>query len=113
MAERTIGAIVLGPSGNVQGSYDLLLSLKTWKVVRRNHFTHLPMPNLVISDINAKAAEDVLAVSLKNAVFKNSMQQKIDDSTDLADDMSGVPVDRYHATGGHGHYCRRIEASNR
>jgi hypothetical protein len=102
MAERTIGAIVLGPSGNVQGSYDLL-SLKTWKVVRRNHFTHLPMPNLVISAINAKAAEDVLAVSLKDAVFKNSMQQEIDDSTDLADEMSGVPVyNRHHATGGHG-----------
>jgi hypothetical protein len=30
------------------------------------------------------------------------MQQEIDDSTDLADEMSEVPLDRHHASGGHG-----------
>lgn len=69
MRERTCGAISLGPSGNIQGSYNFL-SLVTWKVIRRRSWTVVPIPTEVINLINGKATgvmqvEDVLPLQLQ------------------------------------------------
>ena len=56
--ERTLGAIVLGPIGNVQGSYSFL-NLKTWKVIKRRAWVQIPMSSLVIDRINEKAEADI------------------------------------------------------
>ena len=48
---RTIGAITLGPTGNLQGGYKFL-NLQTGKKITRRNFTHLPMPIEVIARVN-------------------------------------------------------------
>ena len=49
--ERTTGAIALRPSGNQQGGYRFY-SLTTGKVIRRNRWTALPMPNEVVDRVH-------------------------------------------------------------
>jgi hypothetical protein len=46
-AARTVGAIYLGPTGNIQGSYKFL-NLRTGKRITRIRWTQLPMPQEVI-----------------------------------------------------------------
>jgi hypothetical protein len=52
MASRTSPAIVLGPTGNLQGTYKLL-SLNTSKKLKRRNFTTCPMPDSVIKKVEA------------------------------------------------------------
>eukprot|EP00974_Lingulodinium_polyedra_P009465 906310-Lingulodinium_polyedra.AAC.1 len=68
MKERTVGAISLGPAHNVQGTYEFL-NLVTWKVVRRNHWTRLPMPEHIIAVLNTKAAQDKKAVTARDQMM--------------------------------------------
>ena len=48
---RTLGAIFLGPSGNLQGGYKFM-NLRTGKRLNRHKWTALPMPQEVIDRIN-------------------------------------------------------------
>ena len=48
---RTVGAITLGPTSNLQGGYKLL-NLRTGKKITRRNYTHLPMPSEVIERVN-------------------------------------------------------------
>jgi hypothetical protein len=57
MKERTIDAIALKMKGNSQGSAEFL-SLNTWRIVTRNKWITLPMPNSVIDKINEKAVKE-------------------------------------------------------
>jgi hypothetical protein len=57
MRERTRGAISLGTSGNLQGTY-LFMDLITWKVIKRRAWTVLPMPVEVINQLNSKAKHE-------------------------------------------------------
>ena len=50
MATRSTPAIVLGPTGNVQGTYKFL-SLATGKKVKQPAFTPHPMPDSVIKKV--------------------------------------------------------------
>ncbi len=52
MVTRSTPAIVLGPMGNLQGTYKFL-SLATRKKVKRRAFTPYPMPDLVIKKVKA------------------------------------------------------------
>jgi hypothetical protein len=52
MAPRTVGALALHPAGNLQGSVYFYV-LKTGKVVKRDHFVILPIPQEVVEFINA------------------------------------------------------------
>jgi hypothetical protein len=54
MKERTADAIALRMKGNAQGSAEFL-SLNSWRVVSRDRWTVLPMPQAVIDKINKKA----------------------------------------------------------
>ena len=47
---RTVGAITLGPTGNLQGGYKFL-NLWTGKNITRCNWTHLPMPIEVIERV--------------------------------------------------------------
>jgi hypothetical protein len=53
-APRTVGALALGPIGNEQGGYNFM-SLMSWKVLKRNAWTELPIPQEAIDRINAQA----------------------------------------------------------
>jgi hypothetical protein len=52
MATRSTPAIVLCPTGNLQGTYKFL-SLATEKKVKQRAFTPYPMPDLVIKKVEA------------------------------------------------------------
>ena len=51
MIPRTVGAIALCPTGNLQGGYHFL-NLRTGKGIVRNRWTVLPMPTDVIDRVN-------------------------------------------------------------
>jgi hypothetical protein len=50
MTMRTTPAIVLGPTGNLQGTYNFF-SLETGKKIKQPKFTPYPMPDLVIRGV--------------------------------------------------------------
>ena len=50
MKPRGVPAICLGPTGNIQGTYNFL-SLVTGLVIQRRHFTELPVPQSVIDRV--------------------------------------------------------------
>ena len=52
MVTRSTPAIVLGPTGNLQGTYKFV-SLVTRKKVKRQAFTPYPMPDSVIKKVEA------------------------------------------------------------
>lgn len=54
MDPRTVGALALRSSGNVQGGY-VFFSLSTGRRLHRNHWTPLPMPQDVIERVHALA----------------------------------------------------------
>ena len=53
---RTKGAIVLGPSGNVQGGYRFM-ALNTGQKITRYSWTEVPMPDTVIARVNQLGAD--------------------------------------------------------
>ena len=55
--ERSIGAICLGPTGNLQGSYKFM-SLRTGKLITRRKFTPLPMPQDVVDRVDTLGKAD-------------------------------------------------------
>ena len=55
-AARTIGAIIVGPTGNLQGGYKIL-NLQTGKKITRRKWNHLPMPTEVIERMNQLVKE--------------------------------------------------------
>jgi hypothetical protein len=63
MTTRTTGAIALRPTGNSQGGY-FLFSLSTGRVINRNHWTALPMPNDVIDRVHVLARRTAANVAL-------------------------------------------------
>ena len=90
MATRTTGAIALRPTGNNQGGY-YLYSLSTGKVLNRNHWTVLPMPNEVIDRVHVlarRAAANLTFADRDGAVIPND-----DDDDDDDTDHDYVPDD--------------------
>eukprot|EP00957_Ditylum_brightwellii_P061194 4643419-Ditylum_brightwellii.AAC.1 len=57
MQDRTIRAIALGPSMNMQGGYKFL-NLESGEIINRRKFTELPMPESVIKKVEAFATAD-------------------------------------------------------
>ena len=59
MTSRTTPAIVLGPTGNLQGTYKFF-SLTTGKKLKRRQFTPYPMPDTVIARVERYGKENAL-----------------------------------------------------
>jgi hypothetical protein len=78
MVTRSTPAIVLGPTGNLQGSYKFL-SLATGKKVKRCAFTPYPMPDLVIRKVEAygksTALPGILTLPTGTAYFSNGTRE--------------------------------------
>ena len=60
---RTIGALALRPTGNIQGGY-FLFSLTTGKVINRMHWTMIPMPKEVIDRVERMACQEHAGTTL-------------------------------------------------
>ena len=60
---HTIGALALGPTGNVQGGY-FFLSLTTGKVINCMSWTRIPMPKEVIDHVERMACQEPVGTTL-------------------------------------------------
>ena len=60
---RTIGALALRPTGNVQGGY-FFFSLTTGKVINRMRWTTIPMPKEVIERVERMARQEYAGTTL-------------------------------------------------
>jgi hypothetical protein len=87
MAPRTVGALALRPSGNAQGGH-LFYSLSTGKVLHRNHWTALPMPQEVIDRVTVLASTAPTGLT-----FIDRLQEIVGDDPLVLE---------YFAGGGHG-----------
>lgn len=82
MATRTTGAIALRPTGNAQGGY-YLYSLSTGRVLTRNNWTSLPMPQDVVDRVHTLARRAAANVAL---TFADRYGEIIPDDDDEDDD---------------------------
>ena len=90
MLSRTIGALALRPTGNLQGSF-YFLSLSTGRVLNRLSATPIPMPEHVIGQVHRMARRQAAHPGL---VFTDRHDQPYpDDNIDVAPDLGPVPVD--------------------
>ena len=60
---RTVGALALRPTGNVQGGY-FFFSLTTGKVINRMRWTRIPMPKEVIDRVERMARQEHAGTTL-------------------------------------------------
>ena len=88
MQPRTIGALSLRPTGNVQGGY-FFFSLTTGRVLNRNRWTRLPMPNEVIDRVHRMARQEKANRSL---IFQNRNREVLADQDEDDDDESYSPT---------------------
>ena len=86
MQPRTAGAIALRPSGNAQGGHRFLC-LSTGRVVTRQHWTVLPMPDLVIAQVHRLARRAKMPAGLTFVDRYDGID------TDDADDSTYSPSD--------------------
>jgi hypothetical protein len=90
MATRTTGALALRPTGNTQGGY-YLYSLSTGRVINRNHWTALPMPQEVITRVHNLARR---AAANRALTFQDRHGEIIpndDDDQDSDEDEDYIP----------------------
>ena len=81
---RTIGALALHPTGNVQGGY-FFLSLTTGKVINHMRWTRIPMPKEVIDWVERMARQEHAGTTL---LFEDRDHNEIIDLDDSDDDDS-------------------------
>ena len=72
MGTRTVGALALRPTGNIQGGW-YFLSLDTGRILNRGAATKLPMPNEVIDRVNRMARQQ--RANMEGLVFTDRNQQ--------------------------------------
>lgn len=82
MQPRTVGAICLGPTGNQQGTH-YFMSLLTGRLLRRPHFTELPMPADVADRVSHLGRLQGMPRTL---TFANRYGQELHDGPDAIDD---------------------------
>ena len=79
MKSRTEGCVALVSTGNLKGSV-VMLKLATGRVVTREHFVQLPMPDLVIQLINTTAEKEGMRRGVENpALGVDQMDSRADD----------------------------------
>ena len=86
---RTIGALALHPTGNVQGGY-FSLSLTMGKVINQMHWTTLPMPKDVIDHVKRMARQEHTGTTL---LFEDRNHNEIIDLDHEDDDDSAYEPD--------------------
>lgn len=86
---RGIPTICLGPTGNIQGTHSFL-NLSTGLVIKRRHFTELPLPDSVIKRVETLADKSNVS---SNLVFANRHKIPFDwPDTDLFPPLDTTPM---------------------
>jgi hypothetical protein len=98
MAPRTVGALALRPNGNAQGGH-LFYSLASGKVLNRNHWTPLPMPQEVIDRVTLLAGD-----APPGLTFLDRLQEIVGDDPLVMEffqdgDLAGVDLAGLEPTG--------------
>ena len=57
MTARTRACIALGPTGNLQGTYEFL-DTDTWSVLKKRVWTRMVMPDSIISKVEKRAEKE-------------------------------------------------------
>ena len=97
MHERTDGDIALLSTGNVEGTIHAY-NLATKRLVRRDRWTVLPIPDIVIQHMNTLAeADDVRFRVTRDPIFRLG-DRALEDETDDQDEEEPDPVDEGIAT---------------
>ena len=93
MKTRGLPAICLGPTGNLQGTYNFL-NLSSGLVIKRREFVELPAPDSIIQRVNSLAGKNSIA---SNLIFADRNQVPFDwpDDTDPTPyaQFSNIPVE--------------------
>ena len=87
MKDRSLGAIFLGSTGNVQGTY-VFLSLKTGQRITRTSWTELPITDTVINRGIALGEHEKAQAGLKI----NNSQGNIEEQYNTPEDVNIVEV---------------------
>ena len=82
MTPRTIGALALRPTGNMQGNF-YFLSLSTGRVLNRVQATPLPMPSDVIDQVHRMARQQH---ANRGLIFLDREKEPLDDDDNEEDD---------------------------
>ncbi len=90
IATQTTGAIALCLTGNAQGGY-FLFSLSTGRVLNRNNWTALPMPQDVIARVHTLAQRATANIALTFVGRFGDVIPDNDDNNDDAHDDNYVP----------------------
>ncbi len=107
MVSRTSPAIILGPTGNIQGTYKLL-NLAMGNKIKHHQFTACPMPDLVIKKVEAMGKQQLPGMfdfSDRNGVLfewnedvdeynENIVKEDVILYPSLAAEFPGVTLDR-------------------
>jgi hypothetical protein len=90
---RTVEAVALRHTGNLQGSY-YFFRLDNWKRVTRMHWTELPMPARVISLIEQKARDEQASPNdpPEDFVFQHTNNDLIQQLTPDDNHLLGLPT---------------------
>ena len=86
MKTRGLPAICLGPTGNIQGTYNFL-NLTTGSVIKRQHFDKHPAPDSVINRVTTLAGASGVSPQL---VFADRHKQPYDWPNDTANPRDGL-----------------------
>jgi hypothetical protein len=86
---RTTGAIALRPTGNNQGGY-YFMSLTTGRILNRNHWHELPMPQDVVDRVHKLARQ---SYATKDLVFQFRDGATVDEDDESAADPDYEPND--------------------
>jgi len=91
MELRTSGAIALRPSRNEQGGH-YFLSLHTGKIVLRNHWTVLPMPNDVVDAVHRLAVTSKQTGGITFTDKEGNIIIENDDESENENEPEDIPV---------------------
>jgi len=94
MKTRGLPSICLGPTGNLQGTYNFL-NLSSGLVIKRREFVELPAPDSIIQRVNSLAGKNSIA---SNLIFADRNQVPFDwlDDTDVsAASLDPTPFEQF------------------
>lgn len=97
MRARTIGALDLRPTGNIQGGY-YFLSLLTGRRINRRHATPLPMPDDVITRIHDMAKTNPVGLDYRDRT-KQPLIDEPDYDPDTPDGTHTFTPEHHQITG--------------
>ena len=92
LRQRTSGAIALQPPGNDQGGH-YFLSLQTGKRINRYTWTELPMPNMVISQVNrlaiaAEKNDGIVITDMDSNILSEQFMEEV--NNDITTNNTGI-----------------------